>query len=214
MADELVDYYDENMTWKGQVMKSEAHKRGLWHCSIHCWIVRSYLGGSILLQKRAADKDLFPNMLDISAAGHYQAGEDPEDGVREILEELGLSVPYSRLVPLGIKIDVASTKEILNHEFCRTYFLREEKQVREYVPDPGEVEGLVEMAIPNGLALFAGERDTADVSGIEWNKSAMRWDPISLEVTTNDFIPRVDSYYYKVFIMAERLLDGAHHLAI
>ena len=91
------------MKFVGTAMKSEAHKTGMWHTAIHCWFVRREGNNSFLLfQKRASDKVLFPDYLDITAAGHYQSGERVEDGVREIVEELGIDVPFTALIPLGI----------------------------------------------------------------------------------------------------------------
>jgi hypothetical protein len=37
---------------------------------------------------------------------------------------------------------------------------------------------------------------------------------VEREVGTPQFLPRVDPYYYKVFIMAARMLDGAPDLAV
>ena len=76
MADELIDICDEsNNLTKIQKMKSYAHKAGLWHRTAHIWIYNSK--GNILLQLRAKEKLLYPDMWDISAAGHVSAGEDP-----------------------------------------------------------------------------------------------------------------------------------------
>lgn len=215
MADELVDVYDENMVKTGEALKSIAHRDGLWHCSIHCWIVRQTDGaGYVLFQKRGADKDLYPNTLDISAAGHYQAGELPEQGVREILEELGLTVDFADLIPLGIKIDIGKFEGITNHEFCRTFLLRENQPPSAYKPDATEVEGLVEVSIRDGLALFSGERASVPAGGIEWDASRRAWNDIAMEVSIDSFIPRVDSYYYKIFIMADRMLQGIPYISI
>ncbi|PJI54129.1 hypothetical protein CTI14_19340 [Methylobacterium radiotolerans] len=157
---------------------------------------------------------MFPDALDISAAGHYLAGEGISDGVREILEELGVSVPFDELIPLGIKIDLAKQPGIVNHEFCHTFMWRSAKPIPEYNLGEDEVEGLVQISISDGLDLFSGRRDKAFASGVELEKGSRSWTPIEMEVTVSDFIPRVDSYYYKIFIMAERLLNGAQDLAI
>lgn len=219
MADELIDIYDENLELVSTEMKSVAHRTGLWHKSIHCWIVRGDGNDgspSVLFQKRSADKELFPNALDISAAGHYQSGEPIEDGVREIVEELGLDVPFERLIHLGIKIDLGLAPGVLNHEFCETFLLRENRPPESYSPDPAEVEGLVEIAIQDGLNLFSPKAPVASVraTGIEYDGASLTWHPVDMQVTRDDFIRRVDSYYYKVFIMADLLLKGYDHLAI
>lgn len=215
MEEELIDICDENMTHVGEAMKSLAHRTGLWHEAIHCWFVRrSTSGGHLLFQKRAADKALFPDYLDITAAGHYQAGEVVQDGVREILEELGHEVAFSDLIPLGIKIDLGKTATILNHEFCHVFLYETHLEIQDFKLDRSEVEGLVEIEIVQGLALFSGEAQTATARGLEWDRKSGSWRAIEAEVGKDKFIPRIDSYYYKMFINADRYLAGFRHLAI
>lgn len=214
MADELVDIYNDAYEKVGTAMKSEARKKGLWVASIHCWIVRPEKPGYVLFQKRGADKTVFPNALDISAAGHYRSGEDIEDGVREISEEVGLEVAFQDLIPLGIKFDVAIAGDNIVREYCHVFLLKRDLAPHKYTLGEDEVEGLVEISIPDGLALFAGEKDQVIARGIEFNKRNGSWSTVSLPVNTGLFIPRTDPYYYKIFIMAERLLDGSKYLAI
>lgn len=97
MADELIDICDENNNLLGiRKMKSEAHQVGLWHRAAHVWVYNSK--GEVLLQLRAKNKDLFPNMWDVSAAGHVGAGEKPiSAAMREINEEIGISVKETDL---------------------------------------------------------------------------------------------------------------------
>ena len=98
MADELIDICDENNNLINvQKTKSEAHKNGLWHRASHIWIYNS--NGEILLQLRAKEKPLYPDMWDISAAGHISAGEDPiTSGLREVKEEIGLEIEVGQVV--------------------------------------------------------------------------------------------------------------------
>lgn len=81
-------------------LKSEIHKNGLWHKTAHIWCVNSK--GEILLQHRSKEKKNFPDMWDISVAGHISSGETPEEGaIREIKEEIGINVSASDLKYLG-----------------------------------------------------------------------------------------------------------------
>lgn len=214
MADELVDIVDEAGAPRGTAMKSHAHAEGLWHYSIHCWVVRGADGGSVLFQRRAPDKELFPDLLDITAAGHYQAGESVAAGVREIVEELGVNVPFEQLVPLGIKLDVGRFGSIVNREFCHVFLLRDDRAAREYRPGEAEVSGLGEISIDDGLALFGGAQKRARCRGIRYDRGTRRWVDFDDTVSIADFIPRLDPYYLKVFIMAQRLLAGERPLAI
>lgn len=217
MADHLVDIYDENMVKIGTELKSVAHRDGLWHASIHCWIVRdeNETGRTfVLFQKRAASKDLFPDCLDITAAGHYQSGESVAQGVREIVEEVGLQVPFEELIPLGVKVDLAKLPGLLNREFCHTFLLSDARPVESYNLGLDEVEGLVQIAVGDGLDLFGSRRDEVLAEGVELDPQTGTLIPVSRMVTRKSFIPRVDQYYYKVFIMAQRLAAGEIDLAI
>jgi isopentenyldiphosphate isomerase len=50
--------------------------------------------GKVLLQRRSQHKDLFPGYWCASASGHVGQGETYDvTAVREVLEELGISVP-------------------------------------------------------------------------------------------------------------------------
>ncbi len=103
---ELWQLYNEDgtpITGKGAI-KDEVFKDGLLHGAAHVWIWRP-TGDSIevLLQRRAANKRTWPNLLDISAAGHIDLGETPlEAAVRETKEEIGVDVDATELEPIDI----------------------------------------------------------------------------------------------------------------
>src|ERR671917_377217 len=84
--DELVDVRDGGSGERtGEVVwKSEAHRLGLWHRCFHCWVFGADDGGSYLLvQRRSTTKGTWPGYLDVTAAGHLGAGEEPLDGLQE-----------------------------------------------------------------------------------------------------------------------------------
>lgn len=88
--DEYINILNENGKNTGKTcLKSEAHKKGLYHASVHIWIFNQYK--EVIIQKRAAVKDIFPNLWDVSVAGHISAGEIPIiSALREVKEEIGL----------------------------------------------------------------------------------------------------------------------------
>lgn len=124
MADELIDIVDENNNLTGiQKMKSEAHCDGLWHRTAHIWVYNSK--AELLIQLRAKDKDVFPDVWDISVAGHVGAGEDVlASALREIKEEIGLTAKEEDLDLLSIKKVEDTYKEIKNNEFYNIYLLK------------------------------------------------------------------------------------------
>lgn len=212
---EMVDVYDDTFKKIGIKPKKEVHKTGEWHKAIHCWIVRrDNTGEYLLFQKRGKDKTLFPNYLDISAAGHYQTGEIVSDGVREITEELGLNVDFNKLLYLGIKFDINKSENIFNREFDEVFLHEESKSVYEYDIDIEEVEGLVQIKITDGINLFSNEIDFVMAEGVEWNQKNKIWEKVSIKVTKDMFIPRIDPYYAKMFMLAKWYFLGEQKLYI
>lgn len=87
---ELVDIFDPSGNPTGQTKtKPEVHRDGDWHKAVHVWLINSK--GELLLQRRSPDIDSYPDMWDITSAGHVSAGETPRmAAMREVGEELGL----------------------------------------------------------------------------------------------------------------------------
>jgi len=142
MADELIDVFDENNNSLGiKLMKSEAHKKGLWHRAAHVWIYNSK--GEVLLQLRAKDKEFFPDRWDISVAGHVSAGESPAvSPVREIKEEIGLEISEKELEFMRVmkySIDVGVLK---NREFIYVLTLKYEGDLEELKRQEEEIQEL------------------------------------------------------------------------
>ena len=139
MEFELIDYYDENGNHKGVVDKSIAHKEGLWHKSVHVWIVNDKK--QILLQKRCADKKFFPNHWDCSFAGHIGAGETSLiSALREGEEELGLTIDEKELEYLFTIKEKFIWNDINSNEFVDVYILRKNIKIEDLKYQKEEVE--------------------------------------------------------------------------
>jgi isopentenyldiphosphate isomerase len=211
---EYLDIFDDNMKKVGTATREEVHSKGHWHQTFHCWVIRRENGRAyVLFQRRGPDKKVYPNTLDITAAGHLLAGEAPEDGIRELAEELGIPTKFETLVPLGIRTDVAIIGPVTNREFCHTYFLENDAPLDSYRLQPDEVSGLVQMEIGDGLKLFGGALRSVPVSGYQVDREGARRS-IEFSVSVKDIIPRLDRYYLKIFIMAERFFEGEVYLGI
>jgi len=138
MADELVDIFDENNNFTNvRKMKSEAHSDGSWHRAVHVVIYNSK--GEMLLQLRAKDKLQYPNLWDISAAGHVAAGEEPiVSCLREMEEEIGLNVSAEDLQ--FHKIEKCYGELEKNNEFGYIYFLKFDGDIDGFQFKDGEVQ--------------------------------------------------------------------------
>jgi isopentenyl-diphosphate Delta-isomerase len=87
--DELFDVCDINDRVIGQARRADVHAQNLLHRAVHIWVFRT--DGRLVVQRRSASKDQYPNGLTSSASGHLDSGEDYLDAaIRELGEELGL----------------------------------------------------------------------------------------------------------------------------
>lgn len=101
---EYLDIVTEEGIPTGKVVeRSVAHREGIRHRTAHVWLFRCRNGVvEVLVQKRSADKDLYPGCYDVSSAGHIPAGSDfVPSAVRELQEELGLTVAPEELRQVG-----------------------------------------------------------------------------------------------------------------
>lgn len=213
MTDEELDIFDDNGTFRGRKPRSLVHRDGDWHRTFHCWIVGERAERRfVLFQLRGADKDLFPNRLDITAAGHLLAGETVEHGRRELEEELGVTVAPGRLRWLGCRTETVRSGALLNREFAETFMLRDDRALGGYRFERGEVAGLVELELDDALRLFAGEVEAVAATALTADGRAAG--ETARRVRRADVVPRRERYYLNVCIMGARLLDGERHLAI
>lgn len=207
--EEELDVIEPDGTWIGRRTRGEVHAEGLWHQVFHCLVVRTGAPARVVLQQRHEGVRSFPGKLDLSATGHLEAGESPLEGVRELVEELGVEVDPGRLVPLGARLLVDDGGEGRNRERVNAYLLADDRPLERFRPDPSAVAALVELGTADLLALLADPAHRAP---------ARRWTPGAAvgdcTVTAADLVPAVDGYWTVLAVMADRFAKGERPLAI
>lgn len=139
MPDEQIDIFDEEGTKIGVEWKSEAHKKGLWHLSVHIWIFNSQ--GQMLLQKRAMIKKSYPGLWDIAAAGHVPAGEIPDQAaLRELEEELGIKAGRLEKINIRKEQHAIPEKDWDNREITYEYLFKFDGDISQLKLQEEEVE--------------------------------------------------------------------------
>lgn len=89
--EEILDVVDENDRVICQKARSQVHRLGLMHRSIHVLVFNG--SREVFLQKRSMNKDRHPGLWDSSASGHLNCGEAYEAcALRELREEIGLTL--------------------------------------------------------------------------------------------------------------------------
>ncbi|KAA1246377.1 NUDIX domain-containing protein [Aquimarina sp. RZ0] len=148
MTDEFIDILDENGLLTGEIrLKADAHRLGLFHASVHVWLYT--VDGNILLQKRAHNKDTFPNLWDISVAGHIAAGETPKNSaIREIEEEIGVSLSEEELIFIGTYVSKKQPKpNFFDNEINHIYVSKFDTAIEELTLQEEEVAAVKRIPI-------------------------------------------------------------------
>ena len=219
MNEEMLDIYNSKGKHLGVKSRKEVHLKGYWHKTFHCWIVYKNAENEpcVLMQKRSQLKKSAPGKLDSCVAGHIEAGEGIEGGLREFKEETGLTIKVNDLISLGTRITVSDYKEnTINKEFQEVFFVHRNVNLSDFQLPPEEVAGMIELPVKKCIALFSEEVDEIEVKGVFVDSPENIGKPIiqNIYISREDFISFVDNFHFKIMILAERYLLGEKHLFI
>ncbi|NGZ74559.1 NUDIX hydrolase [Saccharibacillus alkalitolerans] len=206
-ATEILDVFNERREHTGTASRGEVHERGLWHQVFHCWVVRGSReeGWDLLFQLRHPDKETFPDKLDTSSAGHLLAGETPEDGLRELEEELGLSVRREDLVYCGLhREEYRISEHYMDREFTHVHLYRSDQALEDYGVQHSEVSGLFWVRANEFDELVRGEREETAAEGVTYDEKLR---PVQERriVGLDDFTDNTADYYSLLFGMLNKL---------
>ena len=189
---EYVKTYDENYTYIKDESRDYVHEAGLWHETFHCWLLDEQF---VYIQKRSADKKDFPNLFDITAAGHILATETIEDGIREVEEELGLAVDLSQLHPKGIVRDVIELPNFHDYEFANVFLYVSTFATSDFILQAEEVASLHRIKKEAFIQLCLQEVKTVVCTNI--------FDEVTTEIDLRDFVPHDHAYFEAIARMVE-----------
>lgn len=209
---EEIDIFDEtyNKTEPYHTTIDNIHKLGLWHQTFACWLVDKN-EQIIYLQLRGPKNRVGANTFDATASGHLSHNEIPEDGFRELNEELGNTINVYNKEYLGVFRNVFISPNYINREFCNVYIASTDCKLDEFELQEGEVYGIYKLKIQDGIDLFSNKINSINISGKIFNKDKFLADTKS--ISTSDFNlfedrTKVSGYYLKVMIMAQRYING------
>lgn len=141
--DELIDIVNlQGIPTGNACLKSFAHQNGILHASVHIWLYTP--SNEILIQKRKENKDTFPNLWDISVAGHIGSGELAiTAAIREVKEEIDLTIHLQDLISIGIFEEKHHHPNgIIDHEIHHIYLAQLNCNISELTPQKEEVAAL------------------------------------------------------------------------
>lgn len=123
---ELIDVLNEKGAYTGKIETREiCYKEGLWHKAVAVFIVNSK--DQVLLQKRSANKKMWPSMWDITAGGHVIAGEFGfQTIIREVKEELGIDLDKNDMTFIGSAVSSNIKGENISNLFNEFYIVNKD----------------------------------------------------------------------------------------
>lgn len=124
--EEFFEVLDEKGKYTGEIAsRQKCHKKGLWHKAVVAFIINS--NEEVLLQKRSANKKLWPNTWDVTAGGHVLKGElGFQAAIRETKEELGVELDKNEMTFLGSSISSNIKGDIINNHFNEYYIVNKD----------------------------------------------------------------------------------------
>jgi len=128
--DEYIDIVNPDGTITGNTcLKSYAHQHGVLHASVHVWLYNKK--GQILVQQRSCKKEIYPNLWDVSVAGHIGAGEHHLSAVqREVEEEIGVIYSIDDFVYQGMFTEKhAHANGLIDYELHYVYLLKFNQEI-------------------------------------------------------------------------------------
>ncbi|WP_221564817.1 NUDIX domain-containing protein [Alkalihalobacillus sp. TS-13] len=206
MESELLKIYDDQRNPLGVATREEVHRMGFWHETFHCWVT-SLIGNQyyIYLQIRSNQKKDYPNLLDITAAGHILAKETIDDGIREIEEEIGIDVTLEELKTVG-KIESCTTMEgMIDKEIAHVFLYDKPMNFDDFTLQEDEVSGIVKAEFNAFHEFCSGKAQSLLVEGFNLDPSGMKI-PVKMTVDMTHFVPNDGTYYEQVANKIRKLL--------
>ena len=192
--DPLIQLYSEQgLPLEGQgASKSDVLGKALLHGTSHIWIWQMRAAEiDILLQQRARGKLVWPNRLDISAAGRINLGESPlTAAVREAGEELNLEVSNGDLRFIGVH---------------RGYFIADDRSWT-----ANEIRWLYSLYLPHQKDFVVREEE---VSSVQWKPLTEVRSDLQHDERRHLYTQHGNTYFSLVFDNIEAQAHGilAHH---
>lgn len=184
--------------------REQAYRDGDWIGTFNLWAVSREPEQSIVYQQRSPKSTWAPNLLDVTAGGHYESGEKLADGLREAEEELGKHYTPDKLIPLGKKLYVgANTNDTRKQNVIDIFLIEDNTPLDSYALQEDEVYALCKCPVKE---LLKAHRDPSYSFTIKARTA--KGEMIDLAINKESFPQNYDNYHYKIAILADRYFKG------
>ena len=164
---------------------------GDWIGGFHLWIYTKVPQPMVLLQVRSAKSRIAPGKLDVGVGGHYDAGEQGLDGLREAKEELGLTILPGQCHFWGVRLFVDIDEQGRERKFAMSTYLAElASNAGNIMPQPGEVSGAYWVPLKPLLEVLYAQQTQLVADGID-----DKGQPSTVTVKQDAFYHNPDNYH-------------------
>ena len=179
-----------------------------WIGTFNLWIVQDDPVPALIYQQRSPNSSWAPNKLDVTAGGHYRAGEKIYEGLREVKEELGRDYKVGDLAYLGRKLNVSpDTKGRIRQNVVDIFIVLDNSPLDSYRLEKAEVYAICACSIDKLIKTHTQKGYNFEVSGITSEGNRIR-----IKVSKNSFPYNWENYHFKIALLAERLVKGENSL--
>jgi hypothetical protein len=209
MAYARADILNPNTFEKTGVVKTvyQAWQAGDWIGSFNLWIIQNNGGtGSILYQQRCFTAQWAPGLLDVTAGGHYDAGERIEQGLREVREELGKDYDFNDLHYLGKKLYLRDQQERKLRYAVDVFIVLDNSPLDTFRLQRDELEGLYSCPIEDLIKVHTESEYSFIAEGVKFESD--RLIPGSILVSRDMFPFNWDNYHLKMALIAKRFINN------
>jgi hypothetical protein len=210
MMDEEVDILRPPLFTPTGKTKSrlQAYRDGDWIGTFNLWIFSNDPKPAILYQQRSPKSTWAPNLLDVTAGGHFQASEKMTDGLREVEEELGKHYPPEQLIHLGRKLYVGFNTDGTSHNnIIDIYMVEDDNPLSSYTLEEAEVYALCSCPVKELLKAHHDPTYSFKVKALTADGKE-----IDIMVNRDSFPENWDNYHYKIAVLADRFFNGEKDL--
>lgn len=137
--EEKFDVLTELGEFTGEIAtRGECHEKGLWHRGVYAFIIDK--NSNVLLQKRSADKKLWPNRWDVTIGGHVLSGEFGRQAlIRECKEELGIEITDDDIKYIVSTTSIYNKNGYINNHYDECYIITKDIDLNNIVLQTEEV---------------------------------------------------------------------------
>lgn len=207
---ELVDILQPPSFLKSGVIKSreEAYQDGDWIGAFNLWIVQDNPVPAIIYQQRSIHSLWAPGNLAVAAGGHYLAGEDIEDGLREVQEEIGKKYSFKELTYLGKKIYVGyDNHKNEKRNIVDVFIIKDNSSIKTFKLNTKEVYSLCSCPIKELVKMYSLNDYSFTVQVFLSNGGKKK-----IRINKNIFPYNWDNYHEKMVYLSEGFLNGEKRL--